>query len=541
MARRTFFLFLPVVGSILFAACSSGTSPVEPTPDAAPQPTTTGTNPPPPPPPPPTDGGSRDAADAADAAEPEPPPVPKQIRLDKAVSVDGYLSDVFTWIDSRGKPRSAALVRNDRRDPSNYTGGYLRQLTYEKANGTAMVVKGGRSDHPGWGYTINHLKGTGDLWSSLYQFGTYRQVLSGPHHAIHEFSFDAVGWPNGPVTIVIHWFFTTGHDHPVWSVTFDMTRAPPNMLDSDDRSPYGDLTFEGGTNGTVDGVGWGDKYKFVTTSAGPVTKSSTWDYSQPNRVPYVHMWNDASDSEMGNVQTIDFASKDAGGTWFYDNWGRTSANKVVGPGAPANQTMPVSWNWPFQLNQYEVDFGETRSKRMAWGLRRGAVGSTSYSGYGDQRQLSGYPYQSHSNVLVLGAKSEGAVAAEVAEIEASMDTTFDVVKGAVRTAGPEGIARTASAPYAVAGWSPVYGAWQLDADAAGAVEVTMNPGGAGVHRPVLVIHGYTGAKAPDTITFGGATLNAHSDFYPTLQKATRTLWITIDRDVLAPTAIAVQP
>lgn len=467
------------------------------------------------------------------------PLIPGQITLEKGKTLDGFLTDVFTWIDSRGKARSAALVRNDVRDAAGFTGGYLRQMTYEKPNGTPMVVKGARADHAGWGYTINHIAGTGDIWSSLYQFGTHRQVLLGTHHAIHEFVFDATGWPNGPVKIVLHWFFSTGKDYPLWSVTYDMTRAQPDKIDSDDRSPYGDLAFEGVPNGTVDGVGWGDKYKFKTTGAGPVRLASTWDYSQPNRVPYVQMWNDSTDSEAGSVQTTDFTNKDAGGTWFYDNWGRTSANKKVGPGAPASQTMPVSWNWPFQLNQYEVDFGDTRSHRMAWGLRRGAIGSTSYAGYGDLRQLSGYPYQSHSNYLVLGAKSQEPIAGQATEIEASLDTTFTFTRGAARAQGPEGIARTADAPYAVPGWSSVYGTWELDADPSGAVELSMVPGGAVVHHPIFVVHGFKGANVPDTIRFGTETLQKHVDFFPSLVKSTGTLWVTLNRDVSAETPLVI--
>lgn len=539
MKRRVASL-LPLVGLGWFVACSSSSPPAPGTPSddaAAPSSSTapTASVPPTSVPDAATDASVLDAADAAE------PPVPKQIGITTGVSVDGYFSDVFSWIDAAGKARTAAIVRNDRGDPSGYAGGYLRKLTYEKPDGTAMVVRGGRADHPGWGYTINHLRGTGDLWSSLYQGGTSRRVLAGPHHVVHELAFDARGWPGGPVTIVIHWFFATGHDHPLWSVTFDLTRAAPDAVDADDRSPYGDLTFENGTNGTVDGVGWGDRYKFTTTSAGPVSNASAWDYTAANRVPYVRMWNDASDSEMGNVQSTDFASKDAGGTWFYNNWGRTSANKVVGSGAPASQSMPISWNWPFQLNQYELDFGETRSKRMAWGMRRGAVGATQYWGYGDQRQLSGYPYQSHSNYLVLGAKSAGAVAARVSEVEASLDTTLAASVGAVRVAGPEGIARTTPAPYAFPGFDPVYGVFAFDADASSSLVATLTPTGAPLHAPILTVHGYGAARAPDTIVVDGVSLAAHRDFYPTLDKATRTLWLTVDREITGATTIEVRP
>ncbi len=495
-------------------------------------------------PPPANDSGDPPLPDssvgleAGKDAEP-PPPVPGQLLLTTNQVVDGLRCDVFTWKDSRGKERSASLVRNDGPDLRGYFGGYLRRFTYEKLNGTPMDIHGSPADHPGWGYTINHLRGTGNLWSSLYQPGTFRQVFLGTHHAIHEFAWNAVGWPGGPVKITIHWLMTTGRDHPLWSVTYDLTGTSANRVEADDRSPYGDLQWDNGAGSNVDGVAWGDRYRFKTTGAGPVTVRSAWDYTQPNRVPHVHMWSSSADAEMGSVQTLDWTNKDAGGTWLYVNWGRTSANKVINQGTPASQTMPIDWNWPFQLNQYEITAGDTRSKRLAWGTRNGSIGSSSYAAYGDDRNLSGYPYQGHSVFMVLGGKSEGAVEAQIAQVEASLDARLVAARGSVTTSGAPGIARTDTAAYPFAGWNSNYGAFELGCDGTSSAQITMTPAGGPVKHPVFMVHGYTKNDVPDTLAFGTETLVKHVDFFPSLDRRIQTLWLTIKRTVSAPTGIGI--
>ncbi len=127
------------------------------------------------------------------------------------------------------------------------------------------------------------------------------------------------------------------------------------------RTPYGDIAWDGDENfpsTVISGIGWGDRYKFKTTSA-PLTRNSSWDYSEPNLVPYVHAWADASDTEMGVVQTQTYLQKDAGGYWFYKNWGKTSENQDPDDGQVGK--MPLSWNWPYQMNQYELCYPEAES------------------------------------------------------------------------------------------------------------------------------------------------------------------------------------
>ena len=74
--------------------------------------------------------------------------------------------------------------------------------------------------------------------------------------------------------------------------------------------------------------------------------ASGWAYETPNRIPYSMMWTTAPDAEMGLVQTETWEQHDAGGFWFYSAWGTRDDD---GP-------MPDDWNWPYQLNQYELPF-----------------------------------------------------------------------------------------------------------------------------------------------------------------------------------------
>ena len=93
-------------------------------------------------------------------------------------------------------------------------------------------------------------------------------MLRGRHHAIHEFKWRLnIG---GPVDATVRWFFATGRDHPLWSVTFDSSPAGPNVINADTRAPYGDMHWDGGANSEVAGVGWGDHYKFRSLNS-PVT------------------------------------------------------------------------------------------------------------------------------------------------------------------------------------------------------------------------------------------------------------------------------
>ncbi|WLT30994.1 glycosyl hydrolase family 18 protein [Geothrix sp. PMB-07] len=445
-----------------------------------------------------------------------------------------YNSDVYRWLDSTKQQRTAVLTRNDAADPGGSHGGMLRQYRYF-ANGAERVVTGtgASGSWNGWGYLVNHFGDGGSVWgaTSADNTGQYRQVFTGPHHAIHEFTW-TYNMQGAPVKATVHWFMATGQDHPIYAITYDTSAAGASGFDSnhliDSRSPYGDMQFGGdGSNPNVDGVAWGDNYKFFTRDE-PYTAQSKWDYTQTNTVPYVLEYIKNPDAEMGSVQTLSWLQHSTGGTWLSDNWGHTSENRVVTKGNFGTWLMPANWNWPYQLNQYELgDSGPTASKRVAWGLMYGAVGQASFDNYGYQTKSSGFPYQSYSVYMVLGRHSDAAVASHVTQMERKLGATLTASKGTVAAQGPGGAGRTDSVTYAKAGYNATYGAFELIADATGAFQATLNAGAGDLKNPLFIVRDVAGV--PSQITLGGTTLVADQDYFASYDAAQHRLWLTLNR------------
>lgn len=433
-------------------------------------------------------------------------------------TVDGYVSDVVRWLDADCEPRTAALVRNDARDPSGHYGGLVRRFTYELA-GATRTCDGSFDGHPGFGEVVNHFADTATL--STNYAGTYDTLLSGPHHAIHEYRW-RYAIDGEDVSVIVHWFFATGRDHPIYAITFDLTGVADGAVQADSRAPYGDVRWDGEPGGTpVSGVGWGDRRRFESLDS-PISLASGWTYEEENRIPYSMMWTVAPDAEMGLVQTETWQTHDAGGYWFYSAWGTRDDD---GP-------MPMDWNWAYQLNQYELPFsGGNTSKRLAWGLNFGAVGDSAYSVHGDDGTASGWPFQSYSVFVVLGAHSSSSVDAQATSVESLVDARITATVGSVVTSGPGGVGRTDSVPRAIAGYDPRYAVFDTRA-ASNALTVTLTPV-TPVHWPILVIHDWT-AGDPASVTVGGIETPALSTV------DTDTLWLTIATDVTTATEIAVR-
>jgi len=454
-------------------------------------------------------GGSGGAAGGSSSAAFTPGPSGcDPLAIAAGTSVGGYNSDRFTWSDADCQPRSAALVRNDAADPGGSRGGFLRELTWRRAPGDDVTARGtGASGWNGWGYVVNHYASTADL--SRSRTGTFRTVLAGAHHAIHEFKVRMQ--PGGPVDATVHWFFATGRSHPVYFITFDATPAGANTVTADSRAPYGDLAFEG-TAGPIGGVGWGDKYRFTSTGSGPLGIASTWDYVTANTVPYVRMWSQSSDAEMGAVQTEAWETKPAGGDYgggmlAQHCWGKTSTNRGAMCVSGMGWTMPTDWLWPFQLNQYELP-ATNASHRVAWGTTYGAVGRTSYTAFG--KTLSGYPRLSYSVFMTVGKKSAQATLEQVTAVERMLGAQVS------------------------AAWDPSYAVW-TSAMTAGGATVTIDPAGGALKAPVFRFTGYTGG-AP-VVKLDGAPLDA---VFTTVDAATQTLWVTLNGTVTSPATLRVE-
>jgi hypothetical protein len=441
---------------------------------------------------------------------------------------NSYNCDVYRWIDSAGKQRTAALARNNAADPGGSHGGVLYQYRFTPAGAaTERVISAtGANGWNGYGFVVNHNSNDG-AYVSTGTTGTYTNVFTGRHHAIHQFKLTySINSVN--TTATIHWYFATGQDNPVYAITFDTSAAGAGGITGftvDSRAPYGDLQFGGdGSNPNVSGVAWGDKYKFFTRDE-PVTPQSRWDYTQTNTVPYTQMWITSPDAEMGAVQTLSWLQHNTGGTWFTPNWGHTSENRVDSGSDFGAWMMPANWQWPYQLNQYEMmdNTSPTASKRCAWGLMYGAVGSTSYDGYGYEAKFSGHPYQSYSVATVIGLHSASAVQAQVTRTERMLAAALTANTGTLVTAGPGGAGRTDSVTYAKTGYNATYGAYELTA-AAGAFSTTLTAAGA-IKNPTFIIHGMGGV--PSQLSLDGTTLVADQGYYASYDSASQTVWLTV--------------
>jgi hypothetical protein len=202
--------------------------------------------------------------------------------------------------------------------------------------------------------------------------------------------------------------------------------------------------------------------------------------------------------------------------------------------------MPRDYNWPYQLNQYEIPHqNPVTSKRLAWGSNFGAVGQTSYPALGDASSRSGYPFQSYSVFIAMGKQSTATVAAQVREIETVQRTTLVARAGTVVKAGPAGIARTDNVAYRPAGYNHIYSTWELLADTQNTVDFDMNIAAGTLRNPIFVIRNYTAATPPEQITVNGVVKRSGVDFFPSVDAASKRLWLTFKGALSGTTSIRI--
>jgi hypothetical protein len=453
--------------------------------------------------------------------------------LQENTTIASSSTDQVRWFDAECKLRSAALTR--------VGGGYMRQASYE-AKGKPRIMTGtGAAGHPGFGYIVNHYGDTATVGFDAP--GTFSPVFLGKHHIIYRYqSSPNIAGQDVPVTQ--EWFFATGRSHPVLATTYDMTALRAGSLVADIRTPYGDIAWNGDENASstvVSGVAWGDRYKFTTTSE-PLTMNSSWDYTEPNQVPYVLEWETQNDAEMGTVQTQTQLQHDAGGYWFYSNWGKKSDNQTRIDGQAG--VMTATWNWTYQLNQYELCLddsscldGTTGSHRLAWGANYGALGGTdesgNYSVYGDDKSISGYPYQSYAVFVVFGPHSTGSTYEQVLEVERVQETALRADVGTVVTKLPGGVGRTDEVPLDPPGYDPRYATWNVQVDGDERSQVSIQ--GMGLSSPVFVFHGRT--SLPTKVVLNDGELAPDVGYFASLDGEGKRLWLTVNQALSAPATL----
>lgn len=491
-------------------------------------------------------------------APPLPAVAPMQIERD--VLVDQITSDRFTWRDAGLQPRVAVLAHNNAQSVGGSRGGALREFRYQVGGNTriARTTQYGNGGYKGFGYVVSHrrestsgLGGADDSPLGAGFPGTFTRVFEGRHHAVFRFtqnyprySRQGANPPNTQymVPVTIEWTFATGLDHPLWSITWDLSGVPVNALDDDTRAPYGELLFDGsaqpgGGHATIAGIAWGDRYRFTTTTA-PVTLNSAWTWNTPNTFPFVKLWTTAVDATMGLVSTRTLDQQDAGGgrNPFYidqrDFWGKTSAQGNAGPG----YAMPTNNEWPYQAIAFSFanNTTPTNNTRLTWGSQYGFLGQQPYYAnniVGVDNTGSGWPKKSYSVNVVLGAHSSAPIEAVQARNAALQATTLTATVGTVAANGSAGVADATVVAYTPAGYDHVRGALTfsaagntLDANIAVAAGNTLR-------HPLIVVRNWTAAGLPSSIRLGETMLVADADYFASRRAGANELWITLDRDL----------
>jgi hypothetical protein len=505
--------------------------------------------------PPAAGGGSVYANGFEDSGIPPPPATALIIERDQ--TVNGMLSDRFTWRDRNNQPRVAVLAHNTGQvGPSGQRGGELWEYRYETAGGT-RIVRATNQFAGGFGYIVSHRsEGTtgiaGDDSPLGHGFtGQMTRVFEGRHHAILRFTqlyprhsrTDAVP-PNTQyqVPVTVEWVIANGRDHPLWAMTWDLAGAavPADALNDDSRAPYGEMLFDGsanmGAHSVVAGVGWGDRFKFASTT-NPVTFDSQWTWNVANTVPYVKLWTTAIDATMGTVQTQTILQQDAGGYFGTNRWNTTSGGGFACTVFGNNYRMPCDFNWPYQSINYSLFAGNsTNNTRLAWGTNFGWLGQQSYATHGSafwggplaNTFASGFPRKSYSTYVVLGLNSLDPVGAQVGQIEAVQTTSVNAAIGSVQTSGAAGVNRVDTVSYAPAGWNHVRGAWAFAA-AGNALDANFVVNGAALAQPLVIVSNYTAAGFPSVVRLDGVVLPLDDGYLPSLRAGANELWITVNR------------
>jgi Dockerin type I domain/Fibronectin type III domain/Putative Ig domain len=496
------------------------------------------------------------------------------MQIEHDVTVSSMVSDRFTWQDSLGHPRVASLahmIAPTAAPVSGSRGGALYEYRYQLTNGATRVADittcgGCNAAYGGFGYVVSHSHYygsypcvTNDDSPLGYVFGgTWQRVFEGRHHAIFRFTqsyprnCDGTNTPvQRFVPVTIDWVFSTGRDNPLWAVTYDVDLiaapghqpAPANTYFDDSRAPYGELNIDGDGSTDLNGVAWGDFYKFTTTNAAGtgVTQGSPWNWTVTNTVPYVQTWLDGPlsgtstlDAAMGIVQTQTIAQQDAGGARdqsigsdITPEWQHTSATA-------ATNFFPNGDGWPYQTIGDNVGCNcGLNDARMTWKTQWGFIGQSTYlinnGAVGASAATApGYPKKSYSTYVVLGQRTAAPVEAQVTQVETIQLLTLTASTGSVVTSGPAGITRADNVTYSPAGYNHVYGALAFNA-AGNALDANIAVGAGTLKKPLIIVGNYTGGDP--VVKVGGVTLAADADYFASVLASANELWITLNRDL----------
>jgi hypothetical protein len=311
------------------------------------------------------------------------------------------------------------------------------------------------------------------------------------------------------------------------------------------RAPYGSMNFDGAALGdwgdSLGGVAWADSYKFTSLATTGLSLSSAWSWSEKNTGPaYNSIWTQNADAEFGVVATQVIGKMDAGG-YSNGNPGRGSTS-AAGTKCASDDSyngiahvMPCASDWAFQSENWAfydsngnpTKTGTTNAKRLAWGSDWGTLGDKTVTTI-NGNTVGGNPKVSYSTYVVLDTHAKKPTASAAAQVSAAVGTVLTANAGSVRTSGPAGVGRTDTLTYSPAGYSPIFGTWELDASSAGSVDVKIDIGTTYLEDPTFVVHGWTSGAAPSTVTLDGKALVANQGYFASVRAGSSELWITLN-------------
>ncbi|MFM7571637.1 MAG: hypothetical protein ACKO4S_00635, partial [Snowella sp.] len=246
------------------------------------------------------------------------------------------------------------------------------------------------------------------------------------------------------------------------------------------------------------------------------------------------------------------AKQNAGG---YNNYqapiwrGKTSLNMGTlclndgGAGVPYNHKTPCTSHWAYQLIQYSLANATqtTSNKRLAWGADWGSLGNSSFTssnGY----TVSGHPKVSYSVHIVLDPHTGNPTEAIALQAKTASLTTLTASVGTVRTSGIAGVGRTDTVTYSPAGFSPIFGTWEVNAAANNNLTLSFavsSTAPSTLDSPIIVVNNYTRTTAPTQVLFNGTVLVANSDYFVSLRPDQSQLWITLNKKLAGTNSFSI--
>jgi hypothetical protein len=413
--------------------------------------------------------------------------------------------DKVSWTDSKGWTRSAYFAKGS--SSIAMADGYITRFEYNTAAATTITLNEPSSggDLSGLCYTVNHnsynLEGNGG-WTIQKEQGSNFSLstpIQGPSHLIYHVSFLQKGDDGSKqYKVTLNWSFYEGCDYFVYSITYD---CMGQTFGDDSRSPYSEFDWDGDgqTTGTpITGMSFGTAKVFMASALSTTNPgNSSWTYTQANTIPYVWEWLDSPSRECGYVQTqTQTQNKGGGGDWIQGTTGTV---------------MPENWRIPYQMNCYQGYWGN----RITWGVEYASLA----------------PFHSWTLAIMLDQKSDNGVDNLIKETERIHNGTITFTAGTnggtVVTMGHKGAGDTTTVTYSPAGFNHTLRTFEITAPSGNQARFNFNLSSGTFQSPTFVVHNWTAAQPPVTVTKNGVAQASGTGYYASVDDPNNLLFITM--------------